>query len=521
MSLFSALAFGCFNPDNPAADTDSEGTTGATSAGTAMTTNSPTTADSTGPGPGDTTNAMVDSTSVGESSSGGSETGGDVPDWGEGDPPDLGDLGPDGEGNVLVVHALDLDEDVDVWLVGDAEPVASDLSPDDAALLEGIPRDARRVVLARAGTLEAVACSDWFPLLADEQWAVVAARDTHTCPAPSPDGGSVTFEQDRPLSGNPVRFAHAGAPDDLTVVGGGVPKAGTLSPLMTLSGDDLPDCSISGCSLAYQIENAGLALTRDFTFLATEVADVPPAGEVLLITRGDLRQDWPTEPDALRILRVDIDGTVRRMDRDPEVAAFTFDVTNEVSFTVPAMPGVFTWATVQECQFGDCVAPVQRFTPGMVSFGASQGPGGGQGSAMVDATLEAGHRYLLAYTNIGGAALTLIQDDFDRSDLLVSTGRAFNTDPSGDTLTIGREFGGNPVAFDAFVDVASLAVTAEEDMPVGGWSMLTATAGGALGTSCFYGADSPAGWRGLLGSGVQISVDTWPPVHNALNLACF
>lgn len=519
LGTLSLFALGCFNPDESGVDTDSDGTAGTTAASTVATTEQPTTV-AMDTGPAESTSGMADDTTSSvddsDSSSGSGDTGEEIPSWGEGDAPDFGDLGPEGDGNVLVVHALDLDEDVDVWLVGEATPIATGLSPNEASLLQGIPRDARRVVLARAGSLEAVACSDWFPLRADEQWAVVSARDTHTCAEPASGGGSITFEQERPLSGNPLRFAHAGAPDELTVLSGGAAKAGALEPLQTLSVDDLPDCSVAGCILDYQLDNAGLALTRDFTFLAAEVADVPPAGEVLLVALGDLRQEWPTEPDALRLLRIDIDGEVRPIGRDPDLAVISFGVSSDVVFSVPAPPSVFEFATAIPCQFGECAVAAQRFVPGSYDFSAS----GGGGPANATHTLEAGHRYLLAYTSAASPELTLIEDAFDRSDELVATGRAFNTLDT--TLTLGRTFAGNPVEFDAFVNIASLTVTGEQDMPTASWSLLSATDGGALGTGCFYsvGNGTPAGWRGFVGDGFLVGLDSWPPVQAGLPLAC-
>ena len=109
-----ALTTACFNPDDPAADTDPGGTDGSTGSNpTASTTDAPTSGSPSTSTDGSTTidPTEADSSSgEGSSSSGGSE----VPDWGEGDPPDFGDLGEEGEGNVLAVHALPIMESVDV-----------------------------------------------------------------------------------------------------------------------------------------------------------------------------------------------------------------------------------------------------------------------------------------------------------------------------------------------------------------------------------------------------------------------
>ena len=309
--LACLLVPACFNSDDPGADTD-PGSTGSTGEGS--TSGAPTAGTETSSSEGSTTldPTVVDSSTGGESSS----TGGGVPDWGEGDPPDFGDLGDAGEGNVLVVHALTLDEAVDVWLVGDGSPIAQGLERGDAVRLEGIARDARRVVLARAGTQEAVACSAWFPLRADEQWATVATRGAHDCT--SPDAGvTPTFEQALALSGNAVRFVHGGRPDVLTLERAGVPEPGMLQPGGTLEGTALPDCEASGCTIGYAVSSMGIGSPRHYTFETLEVADVPPPGEFMMIILGDVRQDWPSEPDSVMALTATIDGDVRLLRRDP------------------------------------------------------------------------------------------------------------------------------------------------------------------------------------------------------------
>jgi len=500
--------FGCFNPDGSEPDTDSnDGGTAATAADDGTDAATPPETMATGTG-GETPEA--DSTTAGEES--GTDTGSDVPSWGEGDAPDFGDLGPDGEGNVLVVHALDLDEPVDVWLVGDADPIATGLQPNDATLVEGLPRDARRVVLSRAGTLEAVACSDWFPLRADEQWATVAARQSHTCPAPVNDGATMTFEQERTLAGNPLRFAHAGVADDLTVHSGAQTEPGTLEPLQTLGVTELPDCS-QGCVLPYDVANADLAPPRFFTILATEVADVPPAGEVLVVVRGNVREDWPQEPDSIRLVRVDINGVARPMGRDPEVALYAIGSNGTTEFSTPAPPGSFVIGTASQCD--GCTADTPRFAPGTIDVTATSPAGGPLANGSFD--LESGHRYALL---LAAGELTLIQDDFERGDDTVATGRGLHVF-AGPPLTLGHTFAGRGVPFDNFTNMALLEVSDVEDLPLDNWSLLAGTGRGPLGTGCFYGAGTPAGWRGIVGEGFLMGFTAWPPNSEQLGLACF
>ena len=460
-----------------------------------------------------TTDPTTSTTDPGETET---TTGGGVPDWGEGDPPDFGDLGPDGVGAVNVVHALAFDGAVDVWLVGDASPIATDLARADAILVEDIPRDARRVVLAEAGTLDAVACSDWFPLRADEQWAVVAARDSHTCPSPSTEGASLTFEQDLSLAGTPVRYVHAAAPDDLIVIRSDTPEPGTLTPLSTLGGTDLPDCS-SGCLVPYEIEGNTLPAAWDFSFQVLKPENEAPPGEMLLVVVGDLRQDWPSEPNAMALIRVDIDGTARVIGRDPEVVPLGFNVPT-VDFAIPSPPAVFTFATVPECGFGDsCPRPAYPFRPGPIDFFAAV-PGKAQ--VMESFVLLSGHRYLLSYTDGDfGANLALIDVDFDRSDDTVATGRGYNVVRHGPTLSLGRLFAGAPSAI--FTDIDYREITDDGDLPVGIWDQVYAYDGAPLPSTCFSGVNTPAGWRGLIGDEFLIEMPTWPPAETRLVQACF
>lgn len=513
LAFAALLAPGCFNPSESTIDTDTE-TSGGTS-GTASATMSST-------GTGSTTDPTTGSTSTTtDPTETSGTTGGGAPDWGEGEPPDFGDLGPEGEGAVLVVHALDTDAAVDVWVVGDTEPLATEVAQGGAVRLEGIPRDARRVVLAETGTLNAVGCSEWFPLRADEQWAVVSARESHTCPTPVTGGASITFEQELPLSGNPLRFVHAGAPDDLQVLRNDTPEAGTLSPLGELAVNDLPDCGGGGCRVSYALRNSDLAVTRDYTFQATQVADVPPAGEVLLVALGDIREDWPHEVAAQRMLRVDIDAAVRPIGRDPEVAVFNLDFSGDVNFAVPSPPSTFVFATVPECPPGGgapCPSPVQRFAPGMQDFIVTPV---GDSSIQEAHTLEGGRRYVLGFTTANGGSLVFWEDEFAHADQLVATGRGLSLEDQGTTLTIGRIFGGNGVPFDNFVDLASLEISMDDDLPTDGWDLTSATDGGVLQTGCFAPVSTDPGFRGLINPGLFVDLTAWPPQQSNLAYVCF
>ncbi len=502
---------GCFNPDEPAAETDAA-TDGSSSASTTLvpsTTGSGSGSDSTS----STMPTVGGDTETGDEDSGDSSTGGEVPQWGEGEPPDFGDLGDEGEGSVLVVHALEEVGAVDVWLVGADAPVVTDLEPGRAALAQGVLRDARRVVLARAGTTEAVACSDWFPLRAGEQWATVAARAEHTCPSPVVDGGTVTFEQELALTGNTVRYVHAAAPDDLNALRSGVAEPGVLSPLQSLPGADLPDCATAGCVFDYAFDSDALSVVRDYTFITTELADVPPAGEVLFVVVGDIRQDWPNESDALEVLVVDVEGGVRPVGRDPELAVAAPQLGQDVVFSILAQPAIEPFATAAVCNLASCELSVQQFRPGPRLVFAGEA-----GASPAEATLELepGRRYLLVYD---GEQLLLVSDDFTREDQAIAAGRAYNTAPDL-TLTIGRIFGGMGQAFDAFVDVPPGAVSDEAELPVGNWDLVTSFGGGALGTGCLSPITTEAGWRGILNPDFTIALDQWPPREARLLLLC-
>lgn len=500
----------CFNPDDPAADTDagtSGGSTGEpTGGGTAPPTTGPTASGSTTEGT--TIDPTVADTGSSDSSSGGPE----IPQWGEGDPPDFGDLGDEGEGSVLVVHTLSTEDAVDVWLVGEAEPTATGLDPRDAIRLDGVPRDARRVVLARAGTLDAVACSDWFPLRADEQWATVATLGEHDCTSAA-DGATPTFQQSQALTGNTVRFVHGAVADPLSIERNTVLEPGPLASGETVVGTDLPDCEASGCSLGFGIFSPGIGGVRRVTFATETVADVPPPGEMMFVILGDLRQDWPRETDSISMLAVSIEGDVRPLLRDPEVAFAAPDATGDVTFTVPAPPSVFEVATAQPCPpESDCTLGVAAFRPGSQSFGAS----GPTGNANETYDLEAGQRYVLIYAPSGG--FMMVQDEFSRADAASSIGRAVNwTDES---LTVGRVFNGMAQAFDSFVDVPANTVSDENEVPDGGWDILFSTGGGPLQSGCFSFANTPVPWRGLFWRRGQVNVDAWPPSLRSLGLIC-
>lgn len=460
-----------------------------------------------------TDTSAADSSS--ESSEGSSSTGADVPDWGEGEPPDFGDLGDEGEGSVVVVHALDVADPVDVWLVGEATPMATALAPGDATRLTEIPRDARRVVFTRTGTQEPVGCSDWFPLRADEQWATVATRDAHDCSGG--DGDTVTFEQALALSGNSVRFVHGARPDALTVERAGVPE-GALEPADTLSGSDLPDCEAAGCTIPYAVSSAGIGAPRYFTFATVEVSDVPPAGELMFVVLGDVRQDWPAEPDSVAALVVDIEGAAREIRRDPEVAFAAPAAGSPVTFQIPTPPAVSDVATADQC-FGEiCELDTMRFGAGEQEF-LAQGPGGSPSGTY---QLEAGQRYVLTFTVDG--TFTMLTDDFSRADETVSVGRVSNWNDL--SLTVGRVFAGEGQPFDTFIDVPPDTVSEESELPADPWSLVFSVDGGPLGTGCFGFAETPLPWRGFVWvegpSGVPglLDLTAWPPSITELPIAC-
>lgn len=505
-----SLAPGCFNPDDPQAETDTDPSAGST------TDDTPTSGPSSGPttvSPGSSSGGSTTDDETGTPTSGGSTTGGAVvPDWGEGEPPDFGDLGDDGEGAVLVVHALDLADDVDVWLVGESEPAATDVSPAAAIRLQGVPREAHRVVLTRAGTQEAVACSEWFPLRAGEQWAAVAARGEHDCTTTA-DGDTPTFEQALALSGNTVRFVHAGTPDALTVGRNMVPEPGMLEPGGTLEGTDMPDCEASGCTVSYSVGAAGIGAPRHVTFATQEVSEVPPPGELMFVVRGDVRQDWPTEADSVRLLAVTIDADTRPLARDPEIAFVAPQTTADVSFSVPTPPSMMEVATATSCfPMQSCPLQAERFRAGSQDFWAN-GPAGRVNDTF---ELEAGERYLLVYTPAG--QLQLVRDPFSREDAATSFGRVINW--TDDLLTVGRVFNGAGQAFDGFTDVAAGTISDEAELPDGSWSLVYASGGGMLNAGCFSSAQTPAPWRGFVWSDGMFNLDVWPPDQVALGLIC-
>ncbi len=477
-----------------------------TGASMTQTTSGPTVGGSSGEDTSSTDPTLAE-TGSSDTSSGGAE----IPQWGEGKPPDFGDLGDEGEGSVLVVHTLDTEDAVDVWLVGEAEPIATGLSPRDAIRLDGVPRDARRVVLARTGTLDAVACSQWFPLRADEQWATVATLGEHDCTAAA-DGATPTFQQAQALSGNTVRFVHGAVADPLSVDLNTVLEPGPLEPGETVVGTDLPDCENSGCSVTYRLFSPGIGGARQVTFATETVADVPPAGEMLFVVLGDVRQEWPRESDSLSMLSVSIEGDVRPLLRDPEVAFAAPDASADVSFTVPAPPSVLEVAMAEPCFGGDCSLGAVAFRPGSQSFGAS----GPSGQANDTYELEAGQRYVLIYAPSGG--FMLVRDEFSRADQGASFGRLVNW--TDDLLTLGRTFNGMAQAFENMENVPAGDVSEENEVPDGSWDLLSSSGGAALQTGCFSFGNTPAPWRGLFWRRGQINVDTWPPTLRPLGLVC-
>lgn len=509
MVCLTSLA-GCFNPDDPAAETDAA-TTGGSSGSPTSGVSTPTSTEPT-VGGSSSDGTTLDPTVADTGSSGSSTGGSEIPQWGEGDPPDFGDLGDEGEGSVLVVHTLDTQDDVDVWLVGEAEPIATGLAPRDAIRLDGVPRDARRVVLARSGTLDAVACSEWFPLRADEQWAAVATLGEHDCTAGA-DGATSTFQQALALTGNTVRFVHGSVADPLSIELNTVLEPGPLAPGETVAGTDLPDCENSGCSVGYGLSSPGIGGTRRVTFATETVEDVPPPGEMMFVVLGDLRQDWPREADSVAMLAVGIEGDARLLLRDPEVAFAAPETTGDVGFTVPAPPSVFPVGSAEPCPTEDnCTLSLQGFRPGSQSFSA----GGPAGQASETYDLEAGERYVLIYTPSG--EFILVRDEFSRVDQASSVGRVVNW--TDELLTLGRTFNGMPQAFDNFVDVPAGAVSEENEVPDGGWDLLSSTGGAPLLGGCFSFGSTPVPWRGLFWQRGQVNVDSWPPTIRPLGLIC-
>lgn len=507
-----SLATGCFNPDDAAVDTDTDAGSSGGSSG------NPTTDPTSGPstsGPGTTTDdgstTNVDPTVAETGSTGPEPTGGEeVPDWGEGEAPDFGDLGDEGEGAVLAVHALDIEDDVDVWLVGQSEPAATGIAPGRAVRLEGVARDAHRVVFARAGTQEAVGCSEWFPLRAEEQWATVAARSEHDCTA---SGETPTFEQSLALDGNTVRFVHAATPDSLSITRAGVPEPGTLEPGDTLEGSDLPDCETSGCSVPYAVGSPGIGAPRHIRFATAEVSDVPPPGEVLFVVQGDLRQDWPNEADSMQMLAVNIEGDSRRLLREPEIAFAAPDAPEDVVFSVLAPPTIVDIATVPPCFPGPgCEMETLRFTAGEQEIFAN----GPEGSANGMFELEDGERYVLVYTPNG--QLLLVRDAFSRTDVSTAMGRGMNW--TDGLLTLGRVFGGTPQPFPGMEDMPPGTISEATEIPDGSWGLLTSSGGNPLLGGCWASAFTEVPWRGFLWSRGQFDMDSWPPRISPLGIIC-
>lgn len=312
-----------------------------------------TTSTTDGWGTSETSNASVTTT---EPSSSADETSAED-QFGVGEPPDFGNLGS-GEGRILVVNTLEDASSVDVWLAGGAEPLITRLAP-RAASRELVTRGPQRVVFTRTGTHEVVGCSDWFPLRGAEQWAVVTSGGDHTC-AGSGDGGTSSFRQEQPLDENPIRYVHATTPDRFSITRDDQAEPGVLEPGATLTGTSLPSCT-SGCEVNYRIAAEGVADARYVTLEVTTVEELPPAGEVLLLVLGNLRQDWPSEPDALRLLRVDLDGATYELQRDPEIA-FGRIGEGVATFSISTPPTTMEVASVDPyCAYDTCPLQTLRW----------------------------------------------------------------------------------------------------------------------------------------------------------------
>lgn len=439
-------------------------------------------------------------------------------DFGVGDPPDYGQFAA-GQGKVLVVNTLGEVGAIDVWVAGETEPIAKGLEPLNAARLQ-LESGAQRVVVTTSGTRAVVGCSEWFPLRPAEQWAAVASRGAHDCGGAG-DGSTPTFRQSGVLTGNPVRYVHAGVGDELSVVVSQTREPGTLEPGRNLVGSNLSDCS-TGCEIGYELVADDLSISRHFTFQVAVVEDLPPQGEVLLIVLGDVRQDWPAEANALEMLRVDVDGAARVIKRDPETA-FAHGGAGSASFSVQAAP---SWQEVAsanpECAFGaECPLTVLRTPPGPRRMGIESE----QYAAIFDVDLEAGHRYVLMSTDQWTGQAYLLEADFNRTDADIAVAAAVNLDPDMLPLTLGVVFGGVARAIDGMDRVPSGEVSDSVAIPAeDGWRLSKAVGDETLASSCFYSATTLPGFRGyFVHSSEQQTIDVraWPPVIEYSGYMCF
>lgn len=488
-------------------------TTGATSSGGATDasgTSDGTRSETKDPsGDGDTSDTTSEATSTSGSSTG--------DDFGVGEPPDYGDLGS-GEGRILVVNALDA-VSVDVWLAGSEDPIAQRL-PTETATRVDVSGGARRVVLTRQGTRDVVGCSEWFPLRSSEQWAVVPRGGEHTC-AGSGDGSTLSFRQGQSLDTNPIRYVHATTPDTFSFTRNQQSEAGSLEVGETLSGTSLPSCS-SGCTVDYELAAGGVA-ARHFSLTVRTVEELPPAGEVMLLVLGNVRQDWPAEPDALRLLRVDLDGTTYVLRRDPELAfgrigdgVATFSTSTPPSFTEVALVDPY-------CNDARCPLEGRRWRTGTRTF-LVEAP---EGNAEITVELEAGHRYVLLSTPDSSNPLYWLDADFDRSQADESYVRAINLDEDGEPLSFGYVFGDSAVAIDTLASVPWGEVSAGNGGWVPAeesWRLVTARDVDALGIGCFYSMDTAPGYRGYFVAAEMmqpLDITHWPPSLGVDFMVCF
>lgn len=439
-------------------------------------------------------------------------------DFGVGVPPDYGNLGS-GEGRILVVNTLE-DASVDVWLAGGDRPSAQRVATETATLVT-VTRGAQRVVLTRHGSREVVGCSEWFPLRGSEQWAVVPRGGEHTC-AGSGDGVTMSFRQEQSLDKNPIRYVHATTPDTFSITRNNQPEPGTLTVGSTLSGTSLPNCS-SGCEVRYELVTSGVATSRYYSLTVRTVEQLPPPGEVLLLVLGNVRQDWPAEPDSLRLLRVDLDGTTYAVRRDPEVAfgrigygIATFNVSSPPSFTEVT-------SVDPNCDENMCPLEAQRWPVGTRTF-LVDAP---EASSSITVEFEAGHRYVLLSTPDSLNPLYFLDADFDRSKPNESYVRAVNLDDDGEPLSFGYVFGDSAVAIDTLASVPWGEVSAGNGgwVPAqDSWRLVTARDADGLGTGCFYSIDTPPGFRGYFVAAETmqpLDVTQWPPSLGATFMICF
>jgi hypothetical protein len=462
---------------------------------------------SSGDGATSTDNTSTDP-ATSETTTAPDETTGGI-DFGVGEPPDYGNLGS-GDGHILVVNTLEEGAPVDVWLAGAARPVIEDLSTETASRF-GVTRGAQRVVFTRPGTQDVVGCSEWFPLRAEEQWAVVPSGSDHTCSG-SGDGSTSSFRQEQPLDENPIRYVHATAPDRFSFIRDEQAEAGTLDAGGTLTGTSMPNCT-SGCEVNYGVSASGVATERPFTLRVSTAGELPVAGEVMLIVLGNIRQDWPAEPDALRLLRVDLDGATYLIRRDPEIAFGRLGDT-PVTFTISTPPSSTEVATVDPyCGEDQCPLEVRPWRAGTRTFFAE----GQEGGAELTVELETGHRYVLLSTPDRSYPLYWLDADFDRSQTTEAYVRGVNLDTYGNPIAIGYVFGGSAVAIDtltslpwgSYSDGNGGQVPAEDNVKI-----VTGDNPESLGTDCYYSVDFRSGYRGYLVASEPfqpLDVTAWPP----------